>query len=402
LFIGHASRVPNVGDFFVSRMGVDSVLMTRDDRGEIHVLLNSCRHRGMKVCRYDEGNTLQFTCPFHGWSYSIDGTLVSTPGGLYGVPHFDTYGRKLEKEAWGLAHAGAVEVYKGLVFAKWEPGGQSFAEYVGEFHYWLDNLADAMDGGDNGSTVFRGVQKWRIRTNWKFVAENFLGDNYHGQPTHESVEKVGIGPGGRDGTSRQGARQDRNGPDWQETSFVELGHGACDNVNEIRPYPDNFQDPDLNEYFAHAYARRKAKLEREGKPPGGKGPATMFPNMSFHAVGFPRSILVAHPISPTETEVWRWYLVDNDAPPHVRDWLRRYYLRYSGPAGLTEQDDMENWDYAAEASSGYLARRYPYNYQQGSGMTVPGALAGTVETHKSMSEENARHFYKRWASFLAE
>src|SRR5579863_5296257 len=55
LFVGHESQIPNPGDYFVSRMGEESVLLCRDRAGEVHVFLNSCRHRGMKVCRYDEG-----------------------------------------------------------------------------------------------------------------------------------------------------------------------------------------------------------------------------------------------------------------------------------------------------------------------------------------------------------
>ena len=58
-------------------MGEESVILTRDQKGEVHVFLNSCTHRGMKVCRYDEGNTRTFTCPYHAWSYKIDGTLKS-------------------------------------------------------------------------------------------------------------------------------------------------------------------------------------------------------------------------------------------------------------------------------------------------------------------------------------
>ena len=65
----------------------------------------------------------------------------------------------------------------------------------------------------------------------------------------------------------------------------------------------------------------------------------------------------------TETEGWRFFLVDADAPAEVKDVLRRYYMRYSGPAGMTEQDDMENWQYATAASRGTIARRYPFNYQ---------------------------------------
>ncbi|WP_415796315.1 Rieske 2Fe-2S domain-containing protein, partial [Mycolicibacterium frederiksbergense] len=95
--------------FFSSRMGSDPVLLTRDAQGGVNVLLNSCRHRGMAVCRYDEGRALQFTCPYHGWSYSMDGSLVSTPGDLHGVPQQGmAYGNGLDKAAWGLVRAAKV------------------------------------------------------------------------------------------------------------------------------------------------------------------------------------------------------------------------------------------------------------------------------------------------------
>ena len=55
LFVGHESQIPNPGDFAASCMGEEAVIMCRDRAGEVHVFLNSCRHRGMKVCRYDEG-----------------------------------------------------------------------------------------------------------------------------------------------------------------------------------------------------------------------------------------------------------------------------------------------------------------------------------------------------------
>ena len=64
LFVGHESQIPNPGDFFVSSMGEESVILCRDRLGQVHVFLNSCRHRGMKVCRYDEGNAAVLTCPW--------------------------------------------------------------------------------------------------------------------------------------------------------------------------------------------------------------------------------------------------------------------------------------------------------------------------------------------------
>jgi phenylpropionate dioxygenase-like ring-hydroxylating dioxygenase large terminal subunit len=397
LFVGHTSQIPEPGDFFVSRMGTDSVILTRDAEGEVHVILNSCRHRGMRVCRYDEGNTLQFTCPYHGWAYSIDGSLVSTPGELYGVPQFHkTYGGKLERKDWGLVRVAKTFDYKGLIFATWDPDAMPFEEYVGDFHHWLDNLTDSLSGTAAGSRVFRGVQKWRVNSNWKLAAENFLGDMYHAQTSHASVEAVGIGPGGK-GTSRHGTRPRKS---VGATSFTHLGHGAATSrVDDERPYP-RFEEPDLDDYFQQTWEQRRQRLTAEGRPITAFGASMLFPSMSFHPSGFPKSILVTHPHGPTQTEMWRWYLYDEDTPEPARDWLRHYYLRYSGPAGLTEQDDMENWDYATAASTGFIARRYPYNYQQGLGMGAPSRLRGAVES-AAATEENARNFYRRWSGFVS-
>ena len=400
LFVGHETQIPEPGDYFSSQMGSDPVLMTRDTDGEVYVLLNSCRHRGMRVCRYDEGNTMQFTCPYHAWSYSMDGSLVDVPGDLFGVPHMKAaYDGKLEKKNWGLIRCPKVYNYKGLIFANWDENAEEFLDYVGVFHWWLDNLADAFDGTEGETEVFHGVLKWRIKSNWKFVSENFLGDTYHGASTHASVEAVGIGPGGR-GKRRHGERQNEGGHSKgrMKTSFRK-GHGSSDNLGYEIAYPE-FVEPEMNEYFESAWATRKEKLDAEDRPLGGRGPATMFPNMSF-AAGFPRSILVAHPISPEETEVWRWFLVDKKAPGHVREWLRQYYMRYGGPAGMTEQDDMENWDYATQASKGVIAQRYAYNYQQGLGTEELSELDNAVHSNHAISGEvNARAFYRRWSEFV--
>ena len=96
LYVGHESQIKNPGDFFASKMGEESVILTRHRDGKIHVFLNSCTHRGMKVCRYDEGNTKNFTCPYHAWSFGTDGELI-------GVQDYENaYQPPFDRSKWGL------------------------------------------------------------------------------------------------------------------------------------------------------------------------------------------------------------------------------------------------------------------------------------------------------------
>lgn len=414
LFIGHESQVPDPGDYFVSRMGEESVILTRDRQGGLHVLLNTCRHRGMKVCRYDEGNTRTFSCPYHGWSYSIDGRLVSVPGQLLGVPQYkDAYHEQLNKEEWGLIRVAQMTNYKGTIWATWDPDAPPFLDYLGDMKLFLDVALDHRDGREGGSEVIGGVYKWRLPCNWKFATENFIGDLYH-VISHQSVEMIGIGPGGP-GQSRQGTvigkSRRRPGhvarPSHGSVSFPELGHGALGGPPRVEDYEvfpefvapsgpvDNI--PVVAEYFQEVAAERKRRLAGRKIPWG--GPGSIFPNMSYHA-RIPRTIAVWHPAGANLTEGWRWCLVDKDAPREVKDLLRHHFMRYSGPAGLTEQDDMENWNYAAEASRGTIARRYPYNYEMGRGYERPlEGVRGALFTDET-TEQNQRGFYQRWAQFM--
>jgi hypothetical protein len=74
-------------------------------------------------------------------------------------------------------------------------------------------------------------------------------------------------------------------------------------------------------------------------------------------------------------------------------------MRYSGPAGMTEQDDLENWNYATAASRGTIAQRYPYNYQQSMrAFQRDDPVPGTVSFQ--ITEQNARNFYRHWSACM--
>jgi phenylpropionate dioxygenase-like ring-hydroxylating dioxygenase large terminal subunit len=398
LFVGHASQVPTPGDFIASSMGEESVILCRDGAGRLHVFLNSCRGRGMKVCRYDEGHATEFTCPCHGWRYGTDGSIAA-PAGVDA-----TRAGTRDAGRWGLVEVAQMENHKGSIWATWDASAPPFADYIGGYRLYLDLLLDAWDGREGGAQVIGGIHKWLIPSNWKFPAENFSGDRYHGV-SHRSVDMVGIGPSG------QGRRdmQERSGARWLDVTFPDLGHSMIAFLRgHDSPIAPAYQDaPIVAEYFREceeARQRRRGELWRLFG-----GPGTVFPNASPLARQ-PRTLAVWHPRGPHQTEVWRIYLVDADAPAEVKDFLRHYYIRYSGPSGLTEQDDMENWNYAHEASRGTIARRYGYNYTMGlghateafedHGLRLPGRISDV--TVANASENNQRSFYGRWRQLMEE
>jgi phenylpropionate dioxygenase-like ring-hydroxylating dioxygenase large terminal subunit len=79
VWVAHESEVPTKNTFKTSWVGLQPVIVTRDKNNEIHVLLNRCRHRGASVCEQRKGKTSVFVCPYHGWSYDMDGKLRKVP-----------------------------------------------------------------------------------------------------------------------------------------------------------------------------------------------------------------------------------------------------------------------------------------------------------------------------------
>ena len=384
LYIGHESQIEKPGDYFVTKMGEESVILARDTEGKVHVFLNSCAHRGMKVCRYDEGNTRAFKCPYHAWTYKTDGTLIAVQD------YENAYQPPFDKSKWGLIEVAQIANYMGTIWATWDKDAPSFDDYLGEARFAFDHGLCPWDGGDGGVELLGSVQKWKVPCNWKFIAENFAGDWLHGV-SHRSVDMVRLGPSGEVG------RRDDYGQ--LVVTATAQGHGILYSVFPNQQTRTEYaMSPVTSEYYQQCWERRlKNRGELAGTCPL---VGTIFPNMSFHGQQ-PRTLLVSHPISANETEMWRTYFVDKQAPEEVKQFLREYYMRYSGPAGMTEQDDMENWNYAHAASSGTISRRRPYHYKSGLGAGGNHAvIPGIVTEHPITSEQNPRAFYKRWADYM--
>ena len=184
LFVGHATSVVGPGAYITNYMGEDAVIVWRDASDRIHAFLNTCTHRGNKLCLFDRGRSLTVACSYHGWSFNPEGRLV-------GVPFVErAYYGELDREKYALTEA-RVALHGDLIFATWDPDPPSLEVYLGEMAWYIDTFVDRREGG----IEILATHKWVMPCNWKFPSENFGGDAYHVQWNHLSAVKVGFSRG---------------------------------------------------------------------------------------------------------------------------------------------------------------------------------------------------------------
>jgi phenylpropionate dioxygenase-like ring-hydroxylating dioxygenase large terminal subunit len=164
---GHVSSLRNTGEYFLAELGRESVIWSRAADGTIHALLNVCRHRGSRVCVNRAGTAVGggYTCPYHAWSYGLDGRLRAARE----MP--DSFRR----EDFGLKSL-PVRVLEGLIFVSFSPqppalddAARALAEAAGT-HGWA-----------NAKIAHR--ESFEIHANWKLAIENYM-ECYHCQPSH--------------------------------------------------------------------------------------------------------------------------------------------------------------------------------------------------------------------------
>ena len=375
LFLAHADQFHKPGDFFTTFMGEDPVIVTMNKKREVKAFLNNCRHRGARVCRADYGQTRNFTCTYHGWSYDLDGQLVSAPNQ---AAYPDTF----SMADWGLVEVPRIETYHGLIFGTWNPNPLPLREALGDMAWYMDAM---LDHDEQGTEVIGGVHKWVLEGNWKLSAEQFATDWYHVNMSHASALMVmsPTGKGPKDEIVHRSGRQFSN----------ELGHGAGFPV-----HPKNrFDARTVHQHVDYAALRERLGDARvEG--PLTNGHATVFPNFSYLPVN--GSIRIWHPKGPDKMEVWAWTIVDKSWPDEVKEAQRLYNLSTFGPSGIFEQDDGENWSEVQAISHGFITNGVPLNYQMGLGSekhdgTYPG------DTSELYSDAAGRAFYQRWKTLMS-
>ena len=185
LLVDHISRIPDAGQFFLYEVGAESIIVIRDQEGKINALFNVCRHRGSLVCLEKSGRKNLLTCPYHAWTYNLDGSLKQArlmPDDFNPMTH-------------GLNKC-HIRVHHGFIFLNLSP--REAPEFDQEFlvfepHLNFHGFADAK---------IACKRSYPTGANWKLVVENFF-ECYHCATAHpeycsrhprDALLAVGAGP----------------------------------------------------------------------------------------------------------------------------------------------------------------------------------------------------------------
>ena len=346
IYVGHESEMAVPGAFVARSVAGRDLIFNRDAKGVVHAFLDSCPHRGAKLCQERQGVAKNFQCIYHGWVFSADGKFRRQP-------HHAGYPQGFESDgSVDLMAVPRLESYRGLWFVCFDKNARSLHDYLAGAREYIDCVADQSDQME----IISGSQEYMIRANWKLLCENSF-DGYHADNLHATyfdyVRNITpnapkSGPPPRlDGVSRElgnghavvefsapwGRPAGKWSPAWGEA---------------VRPEMEGIYGQ-LRERLGEERAQRISHMNRN---------LVIFPNLVIvDAAGL--VLRTMYPEEPGRMNVSSWAM----APKGESDWLRkirlRNFLEFLGPGGLATPDDIEALE---RCQRGYRnAREAPWN-----------------------------------------
>ena len=165
IWVGHINQIPNVGDFLLFDYGYESVIIARDKNNSVNAFLNVCRHRGSRVCIEKSGNTRLFVCPYHAWTYELNGSLRAA---REMEDNFNTAEYSLKKVN--------LRIFHGLIFI-------CVADNPPNIDEGLLQLEPLVEPFEFENLKIVHSANYPVAANWKLALENYM-ECYHCAPAH--------------------------------------------------------------------------------------------------------------------------------------------------------------------------------------------------------------------------
>jgi phenylpropionate dioxygenase-like ring-hydroxylating dioxygenase large terminal subunit len=406
LLLGHETEIPNSGDFVVRDMADDQVIVSRDRQGAVHVSLNVCPHRGMKVCTAEAGNSQVHRCIYHGWAFRSDGSFIGAP-----VEKEQMHGNVRSKEELGLKKA-RVHLYGGLIFATWNIEGPSFEAFLGDGKFYFDQLFCRTDGG---LELLGPPQRFMIPANWKTAGEQSASDGFHVLTLHRSLMETGLmgstpesiydnAPGmyGVDVSCTQGhsLRCIEAAQTFKMFSDVSFEGKTVEERLHLLP-PPGITPELIPQLFKNLTAAQVEMLATVPPQVGG-----MFPNVLVLFIFAPRDdggasgALILHtyvPRGPDSFEFVNYIFAEKDAPESVKRDMLQNAVQQSGTSGVIEQDDADVWPAIFRNSHGVMSRTMTLKYQALSGHKPPPGWKGGGLVYEGFTKDDTQ--WNWWLSY---
>lgn len=412
LMLGHESEIPNSGDFVQRHMGDDSVLVTRAKDGEVHVSLNVCPHRGMKITTSESGNAQVHTCIYHGWAFKSDGQFLGSP-----VADQCMHGKIKSKEELGLTKA-RVSLYGGLIFATWNIEGPSFDDFLGDAKWYYDMLFCRTDAG---MEVAGPPQRFIVRANWKTAGEQSAADGFHTLTLHRWLGEVGNYKKGEDEGSGSDLTEEMFGaevssPHGHALRCIDLSRkirrltgkdpSELSVAERLRTLPPPGMTADMVDQLQNHFTDEQLEV-MAWMPPQVGG---MFPNIIFAFLYIPQpdgtvvGSLALHtyvPKGPDKLEFTNWIFVEKGTPPELKEKMIMQTTQLLGTSGMVEQDDSDTWPHMTLSAKGAQGKKMTLKYQAIYETGKPEGWPGPGIVNEGFTKDDTQwHWWLYWHELM--
>lgn len=399
VFLGLASQLPRPHDYFTTGIGRQPILVTRDGAGEIRAFVNSCPHKGARICQLGQGNAKIHVCPYHSWSFDSAGRNKAIKGKSSGH-----YSEAFDRDSHDLAALARLGDYRGFLFGSLAAEVPSLDDYLGEARTLLDLIVDQ---SAEGLELVPGAVTFTYEANWKLQLEN-CSDQYHFSSVHPSYLKL---LDHRAETQWMGATRNMWDPNRRRDAHGEATGGS---FNFANGHVLNWRMPDAPDALP-LFESKDALTERVGEAKRDwmfySRNLTIFPNVQF-AENASSQLRIIRPLSVNRTEMRTFCMAPVGESAEARRVRIRQYEDFFNPSGLATPDDAVVYEACQE---GYTSEAQPWlqGYMRGmcGGAKGGNAFSDTIDMapewsitgDRTLGDESIFHsYYRAWRQRLGD